>query len=226
MTSEIIALIPTTGDEVVIQISPGVSLRGEITDATDEWIAVRGRRFMRQSTSMRTVESIEQEAAIHRQNQREEIERQRQAALAITRAEEERVRLEREEAIRQRKLSLKNAFTGQRPCFNLSLISNEDMVDDEIAWYNSVVLESEHISRSTLGVHYYPQTSKGGVQWQGTCVGEDAVLFLDEFFEIIVRPNNYEINGSPVWRDLIELGLARVGRNEPKEKNDDNQSHL
>src|ERR1035437_8663691 len=137
-------------------------------------------------------------------------------AQRFRQAEEERTHLEREENIRQRKLALKTAFSNpeQSPTGRVALISNYDMLDDEILWYNTLMKESGYISRATPGVYGYPATSKGGVQWQGHCSSETASLFLEQQgFDIIPRTGEYEVNGSSLWRELIECGLARVGEN-------------
>jgi len=190
-------MIPQTGETLLLEerSDGNYNIHNEDTDATT-W-----------GVPKETIEEMKSSAA-----RWEEAQRFRQA-------EEERIHLEREENIRQRKLALKKAFSNpeQSPTFRLALISNDDMLDDEILWYNtlSCMKDSDYISRATPGVYGYPATSKGGVQWQGHCSSEVASLFLEQQgFDIIPRTaGEYEVNGSALWRELIEYGLARVGEN-------------
>jgi hypothetical protein len=136
-------------------------------------------------------------------------------------AEENRVESERQEAERARiaaerravrLASLKAGFKIPKGDFSLKVISNIDVLGAELAWYNTSAPQ-HRISEESEGVYGYSRTSKGGVQWQGSCVSEETAMWLSEWFAIIDRGSHFEINGSDTWRDLIELGVAQCGNN-------------
>jgi hypothetical protein len=161
--------------------------------------------------------------------------RESQRLQAVQRAEEARLRSDEQEAARllaiqeeqrlteerraKRLTSLKEGFTQKRGDFMLKLISNINMLEEEIAWYNNLVPDA-NLTTSSPAVYGYSEASKGGVQWQGTCSSEETADWLSSFFEVIDRKTHFELNGSDTWRDLIELGLARVGHNVRMEDNE------
>lgn len=172
------------GDAVRARLYNGSFVKGEIQDISPRGITVRGRIFQEHEVRLES-----------------DIEAKKEA---IWQAELKEKQVRRQE--------FKESFRGLGGFF-VKLISNQDRLEDEITWYNDNN-PVHKIENTSEGVYGYPATSKGGVQYQGTCGSREAAEFLRTWgFDIIERPDNFEVNDSERWKELISIGAANVGAN-------------
>ena len=186
------------GDEVRATLTGGVFTRGAISDLRPDSVRVRDRWFP--LSGVQLLEDIERAA--------------HDAKIAAIAAHEAQCTADRE-ALQTRQKAFREDFQNRIPRtegFHLALISNLALLTSAIEWHNAN--SNQTINTETPFVYGYAPSSKGGVQYQGRCTSEDVADYLQTFgFEIIARGKSFEINGSDLWRELIEAGVAVVGAN-------------